>query len=159
MLLEGELTGRPKPFDILPIVDDAGWRAFSELHMENWLESRTVQARDQERATGERMTRGKREKSPPLRWWLGYIDGMAAGYFSSWEGIDGVGQVEYLFVKPAFRNRGLATALIHHCVADARAHGAGSVVIVTGAADTPKQMYGAMGFRPAAVKYQYLTGR
>ena len=156
MLLEGDLIGQGTPFEILPIVDDGAWREFDRLHMENWLEYRTRDGLDEARETGDRMSVGKREKSPPLCWWLGYVDGTAAGYFSSWAGIDGVGQVEYLFVKREYRHKGLATALIHHCVADARAHGAGPVVIVAGANDTPKHMYAAMGFRPVAVKQQYL---
>ncbi len=95
-------------------------------------------------------------KSPPVRYWLAYVDGEPRGYFNSWAGIDGVGQVESLFVQAEYRHRGLATALIHHCVADARAHGAGPVVIVADASDTPKRMYAAMGFRPVAVKREYL---
>ena len=63
--------------------------------------------------------------------------------------------MEELYTQPEFRHRGLATALIHHCVADCRSHGAGSVVIVCAPGDTPKQMYAAMGFQPVAVKRNY----
>ncbi len=57
-----------------------------------------------------------------------------------------------MFTHPDFRHRGLATALIDHCVADRRAHGAGPVVIVADPTDTPKRMYAALGFRPVAIK-------
>ncbi len=77
-------------------------------------------------------------------------------YFNSWAGVDGVGQVEDLFTHPDFRHRGLATALIHHCVAECRRGGAGPVIIVAEPTDTPKQMYAAMGFRPAAIATHYL---
>ncbi|OGO52256.1 MAG: hypothetical protein A2148_06360 [Chloroflexi bacterium RBG_16_68_14] len=83
------------------------------------------------------------------------MDGAPRAYCSSWEGIDGVGQVEYLFTHPEYRHRGLATALIHRSVADCRERGAGHVVIVADPADTPKQMYAAMGFRPVAIKRSY----
>jgi hypothetical protein len=53
-------------------------------------------------------------------------------------------------------HRGLATALIHPCVADARSKGAGPVVIAADPTDTPKHMYAAMGFRPVAVYSHYL---
>jgi predicted N-acetyltransferase YhbS len=63
-----------------------------------------------------------------------------------------------LFVEAAFRHRGLATALIHHCVRRCREAGAGPVVIVADPDDTPKHMYAAMGFRPVATKRDYWKG-
>ena len=67
--------------------------------------------------------------------------------------------MEELFTHPEFRHRGLATALIHHCVADAREHGAGPVVIAADPEDTPKLMYAAMGFRPVAMKRTWRSPR
>ena len=155
MLLEGDLRGTPKPCDIRPVVDGAGWAAFHELHAADWREyTRRIGGEDD--AAGVAMAHANTIKCPPVQYWLAYVEGRACGYFNSWAGIDGVGQVESLFVQAEHRHRGLATALIHHCVADARAKGAGPVVIVAGAADTPKQMYGAMGFRPVALKREYL---
>ena len=49
-----------------------------------------------------------------------------------------------------------ARALIHHGVAEARRDGARPVVIVADPADTPKRMYATLGFRPVAVKRDYL---
>ena len=104
---------------------------------------------------GRAMLATHRAKSPPVRYWLAYVDGEPRAYFASWEGIDGIGQVEDLFTHPDYRHRGLATALIHHCVSDSRTSGAGPVVIVCDPADTPKRMYAAMGFRPIAIKRNY----
>ncbi|MDP3769223.1 MAG: GNAT family N-acetyltransferase [Dehalococcoidia bacterium] len=101
---------------------------------------------------GRAMFRSWQAKSPPVRVWLAFVDGEPAAYCSSWEGVDGVGQVEALFTHPEYRHRGLATALLLHCVADCRAHGAGPVVIVCDPEDTPKQMYAALGFRPVAIR-------
>jgi GNAT superfamily N-acetyltransferase len=64
--------------------------------------------------------------------------------------------VEDLFTHPDYRHRGLATALIAHCVADARARGAGPVVIGADPHDTPRQMYAALGFRPLFLSRGYL---
>ena len=83
------------------------------------------------------------------------MDGEPRGFFSSWEGTAGVGQVEDLFVEDGWRHRGLATALLHHTVADARAAGAGPIAIIADATDTPKTMYAAMGFRPVATVRKY----
>jgi predicted N-acetyltransferase YhbS len=91
-----------------------------------------------------------------VRYWLAYADGAPCGYFNAWEGTAGVGQVENLFVLKEARHRGLATALIHRCVTEARSRGAGSVVIVSDPTDTPKQMYAAMGFRPLAMQRSWV---
>ena len=155
LLLEGDLRGEPKPHDIRPIDDDAGWQAHSTLQSLDWAESRQKQGRDPEPAVGESIARANRLKSPPVRYWLVYDDGAPRGFFSSWGGIAGVGQVESLFLQGEYRHRGLATALLHHCVADARKHGAGPVVIVADPTDTPKQMYAAMGWRPVALQREY----
>lgn len=85
------------------------------------------------------MRAAHRAKQPPVQHWLACVDGKPVAYFNSWSGIDGVGQVEDLFTHPEFRHWGIATALIYRCVADARGKGAGPVVIVADATDTPKR--------------------
>jgi GNAT superfamily N-acetyltransferase len=65
-----------------------------------------------------------------------------------------VGKVEDLFTRPDFRHRRIATALIVHCVGDARERGAGPVLIGAALNDTPMHMYEAMGFRPFCVAHQ-----
>jgi predicted GNAT family acetyltransferase len=96
-----------------------------------------------------------RAKQPPVQYWLAYLKGRPVAYFNSWQGVEGVGQVEDLFTHPDSRHQSLATALIHHCVADCRRKGAGPVVIVADPADTPKQIYAALGFRPVTVYSHY----
>ena len=156
MVLEGELRGDAPAFEIRPIVDQAGWAAFGALLALDWaedIEDGTAPLRSP--AAVVPMAATMRRKSPPVRYWLGYIEGVPRGYLTSWEGTAGVGQVETLFVHPDTRHRGLATALLLRGVADCRAHGAGAVVIVAASDDTPKQMYAAMGWRPVATKRSY----
>ncbi len=137
MVLEGELVGSTSPHEIRLVSSESEWSALATLKsVENLQEAKS--------------------KSPPVRWWLAYIDCQAVAYFSSWGGIDGVGQVEDLYTHPDYRHQGFATALIHRCVGDSREQGAGPVVIGADADDTPKNMYAAMGFRPVAVKREYL---
>jgi GNAT superfamily N-acetyltransferase len=156
MLLEGELRGKAKPFEIRPVESETDWAAYGALHEIDWqaYAERTSPGAAEEASawTAAAMLQSRRLKSPPARFWLAYLDGAPRAYLFSWEGTKGVGQVEDLFTHPDYRHRGLATALIHHCVADARAHGAGPVVIVADPTDTPKEMYAAMGFLPVAVK-------
>ena len=156
MLLEGELGDAAQPCDIRPVDSDAARDAFFALNKHDWREHAARTGVTSDPSIGLSLAQAQMKKAPPLRYWLAYADDEARGYFNSWEGIDGFGQVENLFVQAEYRHRGFATALIHHCVADARAHGAGPIVIVADASDTPKHMYVAMGFRPVAIKREYL---
>jgi GNAT superfamily N-acetyltransferase len=155
MLLDGELAGDAHPCDIRPVTDAAAWEAYAALHDIDWQAYVQRVGNPEDTRTGRAMASSRRAKSPPANYWLACVDGEPRAYCSSWGGIDGVGQVEDLFTHPDFRRRGLARALIHRCVADCREHGAGAVVIVADPADTPKQMYAAMGFRPVAIKREY----
>jgi GNAT superfamily N-acetyltransferase len=91
-----------------------------------------------------------------VQFFLTWVEGEPVALFSSWPGIDGVGMVEDLFTLPSHRNRGIARALIHHCVADARARGADSVLIGSEPNDTPKEIYQAMGFEPTCLTWNWL---
>jgi GNAT superfamily N-acetyltransferase len=154
-ILEGDLVGHARTFDIREVGDASGWTAYGALKALNWAESRERMGQQPQPDVGRRFVAAERGKSPPRRYWLALIDGAPQGFLSSWEGTARVGQVEDLFVHPEYRHRGLATALLHHCVADCRAHGAGPVAIVADPTDTPKQIYAAMGWRPVAVIRQY----
>ncbi len=157
LLLEGDLIGEARQHDIRPLETDDGWQAYAELHALDWRENAERTKRPDEGASvPEQMQATHRAKQPPVQYWLAYIEGRPVAYFNSWGGIDGVGQVEDLFTHPDFRHRGLATALIHHCVADCRGKGAGPVVVAADPTDTPRHMYAAMGFRPVAVCSHYL---
>jgi GNAT superfamily N-acetyltransferase len=161
MLLEGPLRGAARPNPIRAATTAEDWTAYARLKRLDWAERAARLGLGTLPEVGEGLVRAYRAKAPPLRYWLALVDGEARGFFSSWEGPDGVGQVEDLFVEQPFRHRGVATALIHHAVADCRAAGAGPIVIAADATDTPKAMYAAMGFRPVAVvrKYTRTWGR
>jgi GNAT superfamily N-acetyltransferase len=156
MVLEDEPRGAARTADIRPCTDAAAWAAFERLALENWQESARARGVAPDPAVGAGLARSHRHRCPPARCWLAWADGEPRGYLTSWEGLDGVGQVEDLFVDPSARRRGLAAALIHHGVAAARAAGAGPVAIVADAADTPQDAYARMGFHAIAVKREYV---
>jgi GNAT superfamily N-acetyltransferase len=156
MVLEAELEGAPAQFDIRPVENEADWTDFARLKFQDWLEYREKQGRPADPDIAEAMVRVDRAKCPPVQYFLARIDGSPAAYFNAWPGTDGVGQVENLYALPQYRKRGLATALIHRCVAECRAGGAREVVIVADPSDTPKQIYSRLGFRPVAVTAHYL---
>jgi GNAT superfamily N-acetyltransferase len=155
MLLEGELRVTAKPCDVRLVETDAGWRAYAALKRADFLEHDTPLDEGAREQVAAGLATANRGKCPPVRYWLAWADGEPRGFFNAWEGFDGVGQVEDLFVHQDWRHRGIATALMHRCVADARARGAGPIVIVCNPDDTPKNMYAAMGFRPLAVARLY----
>lgn len=156
LLLEGELDAQPRALDIRPIETDAEWGAYGELQEMDFRETTARQGREFNADVPARFLIVKRAKLPEVRYWLAYADDVPGAYFASWPGRNGVGIVEDLFTHPEYRHRGVATALIAHCVADARARGAGPVVIGADPTDTPKLMYAAMGFRPLFVARSYI---
>ena len=156
LLLEGTLQGAARAHDVRPIASEADWAAYARLKQRDWDERAARLGIRDASEVGADMFREHRAKVPPVQYWLAWLDGAPRGFLASWQGSEGVGQVEDLYVEPEVRHRGLATALLHRGVADCRARGAGPVAIVADATDTPKHMYAAMGFRPTAVVHKYL---
>lgn len=152
MLLEGDLLASPREFDIRPALTDDDWAAYAVLQTLNWAEH----GNETSGTVLEDFTTSKRAKTPAVSYWLAYADDAPRAFFSAWAGENGVGIVEDLFTQKEYRHRGIATALIAHCVAAARADGAQTVIIGADAADTPKTMYAAMGFRPMMFTQSYL---
>src|SRR6185295_7071164 len=153
---EGPLRRATTRVDIHPIDDDEGWRGYTELRSLDWSEQAPRHNHDPADMTIPLgLASSSRLKCPPVHYMLAYDDRRAIGYCSAWEGHDGVGQVEDLFVHPAYRRRGVATALIHESVAIARRRGAGPIVIVADPADTAKRVYAALGWQPLAICRQY----
>jgi GNAT superfamily N-acetyltransferase len=156
LILEGPLATTPPRVDIRPVASDHDWQAVLRLtRLDHEEEARKANQEPHTTAFTRRMVRSKQAKAPDLQFFLAQIDGEDCGFFSSWPGADGVGKVEDLFTHPAFRRRGVATALIAHAVADARDRGAGPVLIGADPHDTPKHIYAAMGFRPLCTFRSY----
>jgi GNAT superfamily N-acetyltransferase len=165
LLLTGDLRAdRPPPVAIRPVEGPADWASLARL---------TRRDHEEEAAKGGRpphppsvttaMVATKRAKAPALRFFLATVDGEDCAFFSSWPGPEGatgrVGKVEDLFTAPEHRHKGVATALIAHAVADARARGADAVLIGADPGDTPKDMYAAMGFASVCAFRSYTKPR
>ena len=72
-------------------------------------------------------------------------DGRALG-MSCLRRLDGVAQVEDVFVVAEARGRGVGTALVAHAIAEARASEPELTFIVAGADDRPRELYARLGF-------------
>jgi GNAT superfamily N-acetyltransferase len=151
LLLTGDLRTDPPPVAIRPVDGPADWASLARLTRRDHEEEAQKAGRPPwDQSVTSAMVATKRAKAPGLRFFLASVDGEDCAFFSSWAGPEGgdVGKVEDLFTVPEHRRKGIATALIAHAVADARARGAGPVLIGADPTDTPKAMYAAMGFAP-----------
>jgi ribosomal protein S18 acetylase RimI-like enzyme len=157
LVLEGALAERGPNLALRPVETDDDWRAIEALHWLDHQEEVALGFHDAwERSVTEEIVATKRRKSPAVRYFLARVDGVDCGFFSAWPGSNGVGQLEDLFTRAEFRGRGIGRALTAACVDDARARGAGPVVLGARASDTPKLMYAAQGFRPLCLQRSYL---
>jgi GNAT superfamily N-acetyltransferase len=158
MLLEGPLRGAVPELEIREAESEADWDSHARL-----VRAEAVDAAEREgRAPyAEEISRGLAELrcsgAPEVRVLLARLDGQDCGTFAAWPGREGVGVVEWLFTRPDQRRRGVAKALVAHAVADARARGAGAVLIGPdgGAYDLPRRFYATLGFRPLCVTRIY----
>jgi len=156
LVLEGGLDARSSNISMRHVDTDADWSDYALLQHLEWQETTAKLGRPFDAAVAAEFVTSKRKKSPPVRYWLAWVDGVPRAYVCAWPGRNGVGMVEDLFTHPEFRHRGVATALIACAVADARGRGAGPVVIGADSGDTPKLMYAHLGFRPLLVTRQYM---
>ncbi len=155
LVLEGALQTAPGEVEIREVSSEADWAAYRRLDELWWRESNTAYFGPYDPDLHAEMARSFRAKSPAVRSWFAWADGGARAYLSSWSGENGVGMVEDLSTEKEYRHHSLATALIAHCVAEARKGGAGPVLISADVNDTPKRMYAALGFRPLFVNRAY----
>ena len=157
LVLEGELRARGPDAQIRKVQSEADWQGIEDLH---WLDHQEEVEMGfhaaWDRSVTRAMVNSKRRKTPAVQYFIARIDDVDCGFFSAWPGENGVGQIEDLFTRAEFRGRGIGTALLVACVEDARARGAGPIIICARTEDTPKQMYSSMGFRPLCLQHGYL---
>jgi GNAT superfamily N-acetyltransferase len=148
--------------EVRPVVDDAGWTEIHGLFRLDHLEEddRLGRSARPEEATAAAVAL-RRSLGPGVTYLLAEHSGEVAGCIAAWPGEGGIGLIEDVFVHPRHRRTGVATDLLRHAVAHARARGAGPIVIGAEVVDTPKHLYARFGFRPVAVarSYELTTGR
>ena len=157
-LLTGPLQGPPpRDHEIRPVVSEEDWGHLDRLVRADHVETneRTGRSIFTPEVTAQ-MQETRRICRDQVHFFLAWDGDEPVAFFSSWPGEGGVGMVEDLFTLPSHRGQGYARALIHHCVADARARGAEQVLIGASADDTPKNAYAAMGFASTCLTWEWL---
>jgi GNAT superfamily N-acetyltransferase len=157
LVLDGPLRADPPPIDLRCADGDDDWASIAALAREDHLdEAHRLGTPVYDVSVTEGLVAARRRRAAEERTFIARVDGVDCAFFSSWPGTCGVGKVEDLFTLPAFRHRGIATALIARAVEDARERGASAVNIGANPRETPMHMYAALGFRPVAVRRSYL---
>lgn len=148
LVLEGEVRGARATPDMREVASEDDWRAWWELKELSVREGGVWDA------AGPSWMAYTRSKCPPVRYVLARDDERPTGFFSVFV-CGGVGYLEDLYVRPEYRLRGIATALVARCHEEGLARGAALTFLPTLVRDTPKRMYVRMGFRPLAVVRSY----
>jgi ribosomal protein S18 acetylase RimI-like enzyme len=94
------------------------------------------------------------EERTGARFFVGLIDGRPAGYCELYVH-DGVAELDNVHTLVRARGRGVASALVHHAVEEARAAGADLVFLIADDADWPKELYAKLGFDPLGRYWQF----
>jgi len=155
LVLEGPLRAHPRDLDLRSVTTEADWQCLYTLVRHNQTAG--------ERTHGEVMpvevTRGivvsYRQKAPAYRF-FGREDGVDCAYGAGVLCANGQGMVEDLFTLPAFRKRGIATAIITRAITYVRRQGADQILIGAHATEPPKRLYAALGFAPVCVTREYI---
>ena len=157
--ISSHATSGRRRIEVRPVADESDWASLARLVRADHTEAAAKEGREPwSQDVTDQMVARKRQRADALPFFLAGVDGVDVGHGCAWRGTgeDGVGMVEDLFTDPDHRHMGVATALIAHGVAYARAGGAGPVMIGAAAEDTPRFMYAAMGFRPTFTSRTYL---
>ena len=87
---------------------------------------------------------------------MGASDGVYCSYGSGLKGPNDMGMVEDLFTLPEYRKRGYAGSIISKCVEFSRKSKQSPVLIGSYASDSPKYLYGKLGFEPVYLARSFI---
>lgn len=156
MVLDGSFVAHGADVELRAVTSDDDWRVLYELVRLDHLEGKTTRGMTLEDEITRGIVAGYRAKSAVSQFFLATLDGVTCAYGSSVVGPYAMGIVEDLFTLPAYRRRGIATAMIRHAVTHARERGMGPMLIGALADETPKKLYASLGFEPRCLTRYYL---
>jgi GNAT superfamily N-acetyltransferase len=138
------------------ITSEDDWRTLYTLVRADHVEGKASRGMELAEEITQGIVAEYRAKSQVSQFFLASREGVACAYGQAIVGPYDMGIVEDLFVLPAYRKQGIATALIRHAVTYARERGVGPMLIGTHVNEAPKHMYAALGFVPQCLIREYL---
>jgi GNAT superfamily N-acetyltransferase len=156
LVLTGALRATPPNLELRAVTAETDWQSLAALVRQDHGEGARTHGRALPAEVTAGLVAGYRKKSPACQFFLARRDGIDCGYGAGVVCEDRMGMVEDLFTLPAFRRRGVATAIIARAVAHVRDHGADAVLIGSHATEPPKRLYAALGFLPVCVTREYI---
>lgn len=160
MALEGPLAAVAAPPDlqIRPVVCDADWEAFRDLHRLDCEEGAEA-GRPLSNELIEGLFDGVRRKAQAGRLFLGRLDGRPCARAIAIRTPGGFGLVDEVFTVSGRRRQGVASAMIAYGVEQLRAGGAKTAFLTARVPDRPKQLYARLGFRPVMLARRWVKSR
>lgn len=157
MALQGPFAAAVPPpgLDIRAVVSQADWQDFRRLHRLDCEEGAEV-GRPMSEALIDGLFDGLQRKAEAGRFFLGRIDGRACARAIAITAPGGFGLVDDVFTTPAERRRGVASAMIAHCVEELRAQGSSTAFLTARVSGDPKRLYARLGFVPVMLARRWV---
>lgn len=147
MVLRHQLQTVPGS-DITPIKTEADWRTLAALVRRDHEESTRTGGAILSAKVTDSIVAGYRAKDGSYHFHLARIDGIPVAYGAWAVAPSGVGMIEGLFTLPAYRQRGIASALIAHFSGQLMAHGCDVVFLGALVGEQARHLYAKLGFHP-----------
>lgn len=134
--------------EIDPIDTKSDWEALAALVRRDHEEGGRTGGKILPSDVTEAIVAGYRAKDGPYRFHLMRIDGEPVAYGALAVAPSGAGMIEDLFTLPAFRQRGIATAMIAQFASVLEGQGCTSIFLGALVGEQARHLYARLGFQP-----------
>ncbi|MEM7016405.1 MAG: GNAT family N-acetyltransferase [Pseudomonadota bacterium] len=156
MVLTDDVPETTNTVSMVAVDTDETWGILYGLVRQDHQEGARTQGKQLDESVTKGIIDGYRSKSGPCQFFLAMIDDQPCAYGSGINCPNGMGMVEDLFTLPEYRGRGIASAIIAHCVQFCRNRGAGPILIGSHANEPPKYLYHRLGFQPTFLTHSFI---
>lgn len=158
MVLDGPITrvASGTTLNLRPVSSGADWAILRELVQKDYAEGGRTQGKILSAAVTDGIVASYQAKQTECQFFIAQLDAQPCAYGSGLCGPNAMGMVEDLFTLPQFRKRGIASAVIAHCVDYCRRRGSDQVLIGSHANEPPKHLYRRLGFEPVCLTRDYI---
>lgn len=157
MVLPGDLTPFNRPrMELREVSTERDWEMIGQLVRTDHAEGARTNHTPLADEVSSGIVDGFRKKSGPGTFYIASMDGAECAYGMAVRCPGGVGMVEDLYTLPACRGRGVASAIIRHCVDILRRDGSKAVFLGAHTTEPPKHLYYKLGFRPLMLTREFV---